>query len=106
MSGRADVLDRNDGVADQLAARRWSEPVPGVVVLHCGPLIRAAREWLAVLAGGSAAALCSWSALSLHGLQGWFRDSTHLVVPRWTPAPGRAASARPAVCLPPSYSRA
>jgi hypothetical protein len=79
MSGRPDVLDRNDelralavqqshvltrrqlthcgvtseAVADQLAARRWAEPLPGVVVLHRGPIIPSAREWMAaVLAGG------------------------------------------------------
>jgi hypothetical protein len=108
MTGRPDVLDRNlalralavqqssvvsrrqlricgitaDSVAYQINARRWAEPVAGVVILHCGPVIEPARMWLAVLAGGQAAAVCSWSALALHGLEGWTRPRTHIVVPR------------------------
>ena len=108
MSARPDVLDRlpllaelaarqsgvltrrqlrglgvdRDALAGQLRARRWREPVPGVVVLHLGPLDPHGRCWLAVLAGGSEAAICAWTALEVLGLVGWERPVTHVVVPR------------------------
>lgn len=69
-------------VAGHCRANRWREPVPGVVVLHRGPLPTATRRWVAVLSAGTEAALCSWTALELHGLKGWSRPETHLVVPR------------------------
>ncbi len=108
VSGRADVLRTNEALA-RLAARqamaltrgqlhglgvhprhldghfkagRWREPVEGVVVLHCGPPPPATARWVAVLAAGRDAALCSWTALALHGLAGWDRTSVHVVVPR------------------------
>jgi hypothetical protein len=108
VSGRANVLDHNsellalaqlqsyvvsrhqlggcavsaDAVAYHIKARRWREPVPGVVVMHCGPLTEQARIWLAILAGGPDAALCAWSALTAHGVEGWARPNVHLVVRR------------------------
>lgn len=108
MTGRAHVLDTNprlaelarrqfgvltrgqvsscgltaDAISYQLTARRWREVVPGVLVVHCGPIIQPAREWLAVLAGGDVAAVCAWTALEGFGLQGWARAATHVVVPR------------------------
>jgi hypothetical protein len=72
----------HEAVDDHVRARRWREPVPGVVVLHCGPIIEGARAWLAVLAGGESAALCAWTALAGFGLEGWLRPATHVVVRR------------------------
>src|SRR5690348_13335936 len=71
-----------EAVHDHLRARRWREPVPGVVILHCGPIVEAARAWVAVLAGGDNAAVCAWTALAGFGLEGWLRPATHIVVPR------------------------
>jgi hypothetical protein len=69
-------------VEAQIRARRWREVVPGVVVLHCGPLPAPTRRWVAVLAAGAGAALGSWTVLELAGLDGWQRPSIHVVVRR------------------------
>lgn len=69
-------------VDNQLAARRWRLLSRDVVVLHRGPLVRPARQWAAVLGGPATAALGFWSALEIHGLRGWLRESIHVVVPR------------------------
>jgi hypothetical protein len=108
MTGRADVLQRlpalqelairqahvvsraqlavcsvtRDQLAAHVRANRWREVVAGVIVLHLGPIDALSRAWIAVLAGGPAAAICAWTALERHGLRGWERASTHVVVPR------------------------
>ncbi|MDP9221238.1 MAG: hypothetical protein M3P23_11995 [Actinomycetota bacterium] len=108
MSGRSDVLRINQGLAElaerqamavsreqllhlgvhprhvdgHFQAGRWREPVPGVVVLHRGPPPPPTTRWITLLAAGPDAALCSWTALALHGLAGWERPSVHVVVPR------------------------
>lgn len=69
-------------VACHLAAERWCEPVPGVLVLHRGPLPVESRRWLAVFCAGPDAALCAWTALELRGLRGWERPAVHVVVRR------------------------
>jgi hypothetical protein len=69
-------------IAAQIHGGRWREVVPGVIVLHCGPLPTATRRWVAVLAAGPGAALGSWTALELAGLEGWQRTAIHVVVRR------------------------
>lgn len=108
MNGRSDVLDRNaplrelaarqelvatrgqlracgvlaQHVQSQLEARRWQQVAPDVLVLHNGPLHRATRRWTAVLSAPHDAALASWSALELWGLERWYRPEIHLVIAR------------------------
>jgi hypothetical protein len=120
MTGRAHVLDTNlrlaalaarqadvatrrqlaecrigsEAVDDHLKARRWREPVPGVLVLHRGPLVEPAKVWLALLAAGEGAAVCAWTALAGYGLEGWLRPATHVVVRR-----GRHVPAIPGVVV-------
>jgi hypothetical protein len=81
-------------VLAQIDGGRWREVVPGVIVLHRGPLLPAAQRWVAVLAAGPSAAICSWTALELAGLSGWERAETHVVVPR-----GRHVPALPGVVV-------
>jgi hypothetical protein len=69
-------------VASQLAARRWRAATSDVVVLHTGPLPREAELWVAVLDAEPPVALGSWTGLAKHGLRGWDREGTHIVVPR------------------------
>lgn len=69
-------------VEGHLHARRWAEPVPGVVVLHCGPPPPASRLWITVLAAGARSVLGCWTALAARGLVGWDRPTVHVVVPR------------------------
>lgn len=70
-------------IRSQVLARRWRELAHDVVVLHRGPMVREARRWAAVLAAGTVpVALACWTALELHGLQGWHREPIHVVVPR------------------------
>jgi hypothetical protein len=69
-------------VASQLAARRWRAVTSDVVVLHTGPLPREAELWVAVLDAEPPVALGSWTGLARHGLRGWDREGTHIVVPR------------------------
>jgi len=69
-------------VSGQLAARRWRAVTSDVVVLHCGPLPREAELWTAVLDARPPVALGSWTGLAKHGLRGWDRAGTHIVVPR------------------------
>ncbi|MFC8731706.1 hypothetical protein ACFT5B_04525 [Luteimicrobium sp. NPDC057192] len=78
------VLGLTEGhITSHLVAQRWREVAHDVVVLHRGPLTREARCWAAVLGGGDVpAALACWTALELHGLQGWRREPIHVVVPR------------------------
>lgn len=74
-------------VAQQVAAERWQEAGPLVVVLRTGPLLPATRRWASVLTGGARAALSAWTALEVHGLQGWERAPDHVVVPRGSDPP-------------------
>jgi hypothetical protein len=53
-----------------------------VVVLHRGPLLREAELWVAVLDAQPPVALGSWTGLAKHGLRGWDRPGTHIVVSR------------------------
>lgn len=69
-------------VASQLAARRWRTVTSDVVVLHNGPLPREAELWVAILDAEPPVALGSWTGLAKHGLRGWDRSGTHIVVPR------------------------
>lgn len=69
-------------VRHQVAAQRWQEVGPLVVVLHTGPLLPPARWWATVLSAGPPAALCAWTALEVRGLTGWERAGVHVVVRR------------------------
>lgn len=71
-----------DHVAHHREALRWRAVSPTVLVAHLGPLTRAARRWVAILGAAHGSAIGSWSALELHGLQGWQREPIHVVVPR------------------------
>lgn len=78
---RALHVDRDD-VANHLAALRWQAVTPTTVVTYTGPLEPRTRLWASVLACPDAVAVGSWTALAAHGLRGWDRDGTHIVVPR------------------------
>lgn len=69
-------------VAYHLRAMRWRALTGTVLVLHRGPLAPPARCWAAVLGAPAGSVLGAWTALELHGIQGWSRDQVHLVVPR------------------------
>ncbi|MEJ5944226.1 hypothetical protein WDZ17_02825 [Pseudokineococcus basanitobsidens] len=71
-----------DVVRRRTGSRRWQRAGPRVVVLHTGPLDPGARRWAALLHVGPGAALAAWTALGVHGLQGWPRDEVHVAVPR------------------------
>ena len=66
---RADLvargIDRNR-VRRRVAAGRWQEPVPGVVVGHSGALTLRERREVAIAWGGGSARLSHTSALHLH----------------------------------------
>ncbi|MCB7137157.1 endonuclease domain-containing protein [Cellulosimicrobium marinum] len=72
----------SDAVDHQVRARRWRRTSRDVVVLHRGPLTRAARCWVAVLGAPAGAALGAWTALELRGLTGWDREPLHVVIAR------------------------
>lgn len=65
----------------QVAARRWQIPVPGVVVLHTGPLPRATREWAAWLHCGRDAVLSHGTAGDHHGIERLADDRVRVLVP-------------------------
>ena len=69
-------------VGNQLTAMRWRAVTSDVVVLHNGPLPAEAERWAAVLDAEPPVALGSWTGLARHGLRGWDRPGTHIVVPR------------------------
>ncbi len=66
---------------------RWVTLGSKVVVLHNGPLLRAQREWAALLAAGDHAVLAGRTGLALSGLRGWEDEAVHLLVPRGRDAP-------------------
>ncbi len=71
-----------DEVACHLRALRWRELSPTVVVTHRGPLTCEAQRWAAVLGSPARSVIGAWTALEVHGITGWYRESVHLVVPR------------------------
>lgn len=68
-------------VRAQLAARRWQEVSPTVLVLHNGPPNIEQQRWAAVLGAGDDAALAGRTALSLAGMQRWEDEVIHVLVP-------------------------
>ncbi|MGH8969600.1 MAG: hypothetical protein ACRDV1_06585 [Actinomycetes bacterium] len=66
---------------------RWQTLGPLLVVLHSGPLPKAARRWAALLNSGPCAALGAWTSLEEWGLRGWERDPIHVVVARGADPP-------------------
>ncbi|MEJ5868414.1 hypothetical protein WDV85_11785 [Pseudokineococcus sp. 5B2Z-1] len=79
-----------DVVRRRVAAGLWQVRGPQVV-LHGGPLDVGARRAAVVLDAGEGAALGAWTALAVHGLEGWERDVVHVVLPpgrRRAPLPG------------------
>jgi hypothetical protein len=82
---------RRDHVRDRIAMREWQAIGPRVVALTAGPISLLQRCWAAVLHAGPKAALAGFTALELHGLDGWAREVVHVVVPAGThvaPMPG------------------
>ncbi|AEG43174.1 hypothetical protein [Isoptericola variabilis] len=76
-------------VEEHVRAHRWRKVSRDLVALHTGPLDDAATLWTAVLGAEPPVAIGAWTGLRLHGLQGWERPGTHVVVPRgakpWRP---------------------
>ena len=78
-------------IRSHIAARRWRELGPNLVVLATGRLSRAQELMAGPLHCGPSAALDGFTALERHGLRGWLRDGVHVVVPHGTrpvPLPG------------------
>jgi hypothetical protein len=73
----------DEAVRAQLAARRWQR-FGRVVVLHGGPPTLAERRGIALLNCGGRALLTAFTAAELHGLRGWERPTTHVLVPAGT----------------------
>ncbi|HWV78020.1 MAG TPA: hypothetical protein VN027_12000 [Isoptericola sp.] len=71
-----------DHVEQQLRSLRWRALSEQVLVVHRGPLTRAASLWVAVLGAPPTSVVGAWTSLELQGLEGWHRDPVHLVVPR------------------------
>lgn len=69
-------------IEHQVRACRWRRTSRDVVVLHRGPLSRRSRLWVAVLGAPPGAVVGAWSALELHGLEGWGREQVHVVLSR------------------------
>ncbi|HTY71342.1 MAG TPA: hypothetical protein VMI11_02840 [Actinomycetes bacterium] len=69
-----------DAVAWAVRARRW-RIVGRAVVVHRGPLTREARWWIALIHVGPGSALAAWTAAEAAGLEGFERQSVHVVVP-------------------------
>lgn len=75
-------------VSRQVAARRWQNAGPQIVVTFTGPLPVGARRWAAATNAGPGALLCGRTALSVHGLEGWGSEQVQVVVDRGArPAP-------------------
>ncbi|WP_233275892.1 hypothetical protein [Isoptericola variabilis] len=53
-----------------------------MLVTHRGPLSRSAKRWAAVLGAPRGSVIGAWSALEVHGIENWFREPIHVVVPR------------------------
>ncbi|WP_298801233.1 hypothetical protein [uncultured Pseudokineococcus sp.] len=71
-----------DVVRRRVGGGRWQRVGPRVVALHAGPLPAPAQRWAALLHAGPGACLGAWTALAVHGLEGWDRDDVHVVVAR------------------------
>jgi len=69
-----------DHVRHQIQARRWRPIGAVVVVLHTGPLTRAAWRWAAVTHAGEGSLLAGLTALEERGLRGWTRSDAHVLV--------------------------
>jgi very-short-patch-repair endonuclease len=68
-------------VRNRIARGRWQRPARGVVVTHSGPLTRAQRLWVAVLAAGDSAVCAGLTAAALEGLRGYEAAQIHLLLP-------------------------
>jgi hypothetical protein len=80
---RAQALARlsPSAVRHRVASGRWRRLHRGIYVTSTGPLTRAQRRWIAVLAAGPAALLAGVSALELWGLRGYDRPTLHVLIP-------------------------
>jgi hypothetical protein len=63
----------------QVHSRRWQRAAANVIVAHNGPLTQEQREWVAVLAAGPGAALCSVTAARWHGFRGFDDSLIHVM---------------------------
>lgn len=73
----------DSGVRSQLRARRWQR-AGRAVLLHNGAPTLPQQRRIALLNCGPRAALTAFSAAEEHGLRGWERDTTHVLVPGGT----------------------
>lgn len=69
-------------VRAQLMAKRWQQPLRGVIVTHNGPL--PPDQWMAVVqaAAPPGSVIAGLSALAMHGLSGFGPDRIYLSVPK------------------------
>jgi len=75
-------------VRRQVAACRWQEAGPQIVVTFTGPLPVGTRRWAAATNAGPHAVLSGRTALAVHGLDGWGSEQVQVVVDRGVrPAP-------------------
>ncbi len=72
-------------VEADVRARRWRRVGHQCLVLHTGPLVQEAREWLAVLDAGPRACLDGASSLIRAGLKNYDVDRIRVSVPRGVP---------------------
>jgi hypothetical protein len=77
-------------VRAQLEARRWTTPLPHVVVTHNGPLTDEQRLWVALLGAPPGALLHGLSAAVQDGLRGLTPDGLTLVIPGSSCNPAKA----------------
>ena len=66
-------------IRGQLAARRWQQPTPRVLVLHNGPLTYEQQLWVALLECPMGSALAGLTAAELDGLKG-FSDKVTVAI--------------------------
>ena len=68
-------------VRAQLGSRRWIQRSSAVFSTTSGPLSEEQRLWLAALHTGPDSLIGGLTAAKAHGLKGWDRDETTVLVP-------------------------
>jgi hypothetical protein len=77
-------------VRAQLAANRWSAPLPHIAICHNGPPSPEQQIWVVLLGGPPGTMLHGLSAAAQDGLQGFSPEGLSLVVPGSSRNPANA----------------
>ncbi|MGH3351019.1 MAG: hypothetical protein ACRDPS_10170 [Nocardioides sp.] len=68
-------------VRNQVVAERWVARSPTAISTFTGVMTREQRMWLGVLQGGPRALVGGMTAMEVHGLANWHRDTITVLVP-------------------------